>query len=530
MRNHNSFFLFLFTVLTGVLLAAEDTEVTLIPVVPNRPEVLGRRTLTLDSQQKASFSIGEIEWILYDRGNGYSLAPAKENLDPDSLKFRVWDTLERVPWPLGKKTGAYPLRFVRQQNSATVTIEGFGILQGKFKDWGLQFVDADADGTVLTPGKDEFFAIAPENLKNPGLRTLLQQPYRGIVNIASKFYLIRPQKISPLAIWVEELPDIPALLSLAITPHSPVTAVNASFEHEGGRMALRLNPHLQIPGLVGKWTLKEGRMTMQAKSQTAAHSSGQSSPEELRAQILSLSLLPSDQPSFPVGPAGGRIPLGPPFSLYVTSVAVAGTLDVLTHSLVGAGSEHWFPSGSTFRAIFYHGDTVLGQTSQFPASIPKDAETVTFTCEHATLPDGKVTLRKTLENLANPSAKTLYRLLVQRSGDETWRPRLLDAMLKQYPDDLDILKFASTILIHRAKPDIARAVQLARHAVELTQGKNGFLQASLAEALMALGDRSGAIAAAKEAIRREPIPDHHALLSRCEAMKTVKEEAIKKPN
>ena len=131
MRNQNSFFLFLFTVLTGILLAAEDTEVTLIPVFPDRPEVMGRRTLTLDSQQKTTFSIGEIEWILYGRGNGYSLAPAKENIDPDTLRFRVWNTIERVPWPLGKKTGTYPIRFVGQAGSNIVTIEGFGILQGK---------------------------------------------------------------------------------------------------------------------------------------------------------------------------------------------------------------------------------------------------------------------------------------------------------------------------------------------------------------------------------------------------------------
>jgi tetratricopeptide (TPR) repeat protein len=134
-----------------------------------------------------------------------------------------------------------------------------------------------------------------------------------------------------------------------------------------------------------------------------------------------------------------------------------------------------------------------------------------------------------LEILANPNAKTLYRLLIQRSEDEAWASRLMDAALKRYPDDLDLLKFASTILIHRSKPDLARAVQLARHAVELSQGKNGFLQAGLAEALKAQGDRAGAIAAAKEAIRLEPIPDHHALLSRCEAMKTGKEDSSKKP-
>lgn len=526
MRNQSFFLLTLFV---GILSAAEDTEVTLIPVFPDRPEVLGRRTLTLDSQQKATFAIGEFEWILYGRGTGYSLAPAKENIDPDSLRFRAWNNIERVPWPLGKKSGTYPLRFVGQEGSATVTLEGFGILQGKFKDWGLQFVDADADGTVLTPGKDEFFAIAPENLKNPSFRNLLQQPFRGIVHIGSQLYRIRPQKISPLAIWVEELPDKPAPISLAINREYAITAIQATFEHEGGRMALRLNPMLQFSGLVGKWTLKDGSLTMRTKTQTATNSNVQLSPEDLQRRFLTLSLLPSDQPTFTISPAGGRIPFGPPFSLAVKSIAVAGMLDVLTHSLVGAGSEHWYPSGTTFRAIFSHGDRVLGRVSQFPANIPKDADAVTFECEHAALPDGKVIVRQTLENIANPSAKTLYRLLIQRSEDEAWTPRLMEAALKRYPDDLDLLKFASTILIHRTKPDLTKAVKLARHAVELTQGKNGFLQAGLAEALMAQGDRTGAIAAAKEAIRLEPIPDHHALLSRCEAMKTGKEDSSKNP-
>lgn len=525
MRNRNYFLLFFLS----VLLAAEDTEVTLIPVFPDRPDVMGRRTLTLDSQQKATFSIGETEWILYGRGNGYSLAPAKEDIDPGTLRFRAWNNIDKVPWPLGKKSGTYPLRFVSQAGSNIVAIEGFGILQGKFKDWGLQFVDADADGTALTPGKDEIFAIAPENLKNPGQRNLLQQPFRGIVSIGPQLYLIRPQKISPLAIWVEELPDKPAPISLAINTEYSIASMHATFEHEGGRMALRLNPFLQFSGLVGKWSLKDGSMTLRAKTQTATLSNVQVLPEELQRQFLTLSLLSSDQPTFTVSPAGGRIPLGPPFSLAVKSVAVAGMLDVITHSLVGAGSEYWYPSGSTFRAIFYHGDRVLGQASKFPANIPKDADAVVFACEHAALPDGKVAQRQTLEILANPSAKTLYRLLIQRSEDEAWGPRLMDATLKRYPDDLDILKFASAILIHRSKPDHTRAVQIARHAVELTQGKNGFLQASLAEALKAQGDRTGAIAAAKEAIRLEPIPDHHALLSRCEAMKIGKEDSTKNP-